>query len=383
MSEALELSLDTQCYLCDLLFTHSNEPFILYKCFCCMKFTPYCFSCELKLQRLFGRGNLFKCICCNKLTNAIDKIEINPQSIQKNINPISNSLSTKNSSYFKTPIKSLIQNNSLLNNIKLNKINEHNSKNEEERKDNNNSIISSDNNVISNFIKEFSLFDLANNSNNINITRIRNPEINNSMVNNSLTIYRDNNINNYIKNNRDVSNLGNRNRALTNSNSMNDFRRINDYSLLRDRKRINRQFCVNNNFLGKKRDESEKSGDLRGKSKDKICSNNNLKIKKLISRNMSRLYSNGNNNGIDGSSLTRGKLGYSAINNSRTDFFDFKNNMIKYNGSFGNPIGNNYNISSNLFSNQNEIVGIGLNNNTISGTATPHKFNTISDEQYF
>ena len=379
MSESLELSLDTQCYLCDLLFTHSNEPYILYKCFCCMKFTPYCFSCELKIQRLFGRGNLFKCTYCNKLTNAIDKIEINPQNIQKNVNPISNSLSTKNSSYFKTPIKSLIESNSLLNNIKLNKINNYNSKNEEERKDNNNSIISSDNSVISNFIKEFSLFDLANNSKNINMTKIRNPEINNNMVNNSLTIIRDNNTNNY-------TNLGNRNRTLTNSNSVSDFRKINDYSLLKDRKRINRKLC-GNNFLGKKRDESDKSLDLRGKSKDKICSinNGNNKTKKIITKNMSRLYRNGDS-GIDGSSLTRGKLGlYTAINNSRTDYFDFKNNMMKYNGGLGipmGPMGNNFNISSNLFPNQNWIVGIGLNNN-ISGTATPHKFNTNNDEQYF
>ena len=250
MSDELELSLDTKCYLCDLFFTQSNEPFILYKCFCCMKFTPYCFSCELKIQRLFGRGNLFKCTYCNKLTNAIDKIEINPQNIKKNINPISNSLSTKNSSYFKTPIKSLIENNSLLNNIRLNH------QNNEERKDNNNSIISSDNNVISNFIKEFSLFDLSNNSINRNITKNRNPEINNNMINSSLSIIRDNNINNYSKNRRDISNFGNR--TLTNSNSVNNFRKINDYSLLKDRNRINRKYCVNNNFLGKKRDESDK-----------------------------------------------------------------------------------------------------------------------------
>lgn len=379
MSEALELSLDTQCYLCDLFFTQSNEPFILYKCFCCMKFTPYCFSCELKIQRLFGRGNFFKCTYCNKLTNAIDKIEINPQNIKRNINLISNPLSTKNSSYFKTPIKSLIENNSLL------RLNSHNSQNEEEKKDNNNSIISSDNNVISNFIKEFSLFDLASNSNNRNITKIRNPEINNNMINSSLTIIRDNNINNYTKNRRDISNYGNRNRALTNSNSVNDFRKINDYSLLKDRKRINRKYFANNNFLGKKRDESGKSDEFRGynKSRDKIRSHNegNFKPKQIITKNMSRLY-NGNNN-IDGSALTRGKLGlYSAVNNSRTQYFDFKNSIMNNNGNSGNPMGNNYNICTNLFSNQNGIVSIGLNN-AISGTATPHKFNTKNDEQYF
>lgn len=384
MSEALELSLNTRCFLCDLFFTQSHEPFILYKCFICMKFTPYCFPCELKLQRLFGRGNLFKCIYCNKLTNAIDKIEIPPQNIQTNINPFLNSLSTKNPSYFKNPIKSLMENNSLINNIKLNRISNPNSQNDEERKDNNNSKISTDNNVITNFIKEFSLFDLANNSNIRNMTTIRNPEINNNnMMNNSLSIIRDNNINNYIKNNVDISSFGNKNRSLSNSNSMNDFRKINDYSLLKDRKRINRKFCVNNNFLGKKRDESDKSVELRGfnKSKDKICSNinGNTRPKQLIIKNMSRLY----NNGINGSSLTRGKIGLnSAVNNSRTDFFDLKNNNMKYNGNFGNPSGMNYNISSNIFSNQNGIVGLGFNN-SISGTATPHKFNTNNDEQYF
>ena len=101
MSESSEVSLDTQCFLCDLFFTQSNERFILNKCFCCVKFTLYCFSCELKIQRLFCRCNPFKCTYCNKLTIAIDKIEINPQN---NIHPISNSFET-NSSYFKTQIR--------------------------------------------------------------------------------------------------------------------------------------------------------------------------------------------------------------------------------------------------------------------------------------
>ena len=381
LSGSFQLSLNSQCYLCDLFFTQSNEPFILYKCFCCMKFTPYCFSCELKIQRLFGIGNLFKCVYCNRLTNAIEKIEIENQNIQnnKNSNFNSNSFSTRNASSFKTPIKSLIESNSLINNIKLNKINNPSSYNEEERKDNNNSIIPTDNNSISNFINEFkeiSLFDLANNS---NMTKMRNQPINkkNSM-NNSLTIKDNNNINN-----NGVSNFVNRNRTLTNSNSMNDFRKINDYSLLKDRKRIKRKFFINNEFLGKKRDESDNNYELRGfnKSKDRNCSNNNrnAKVKTLISKQMSKLYSNNN----DDSSLTRGNFGlYSAVNNSRTEF-DLKNNLMRFNGIFGNSSGINFNnISNNMYSNKNGFVSFAMNN-TISGTETPHKFNINNDEQYF
>ena len=374
MSESLDVSLDIQCYLCDLFLAQSNEPFILYKCFCCVKFTPYCFSCELILQRLFGKGNLFKCTYCNRLTNAIDKIEKDPQNIKKNIHPIPNSFSTQNSSYFKTQIRG--KNTLLLNNIRLHN---HNSQNEKEKNNNFNSIISCDNNVISNFINEFLLFDLGNNSR--NIAKNRNPEINNNMTNTSLSIIRDNNINNYSKNMRDISKFGNRNRALTGSNSVNDFRKINDYSLLKDRKSTKNYF--NNNCLANKSNESDKIAEFTGynKSKDKICSNNNGNIKpKKIIKNMSRLY-NGNND-IDGvSSSTRGEFRlYSDVNNSR--IFDLKNNIMKYNGNSGNPIDNNYNFRTSLFSNKNGIVHIGLNN-TISGTATPHKFNTLSNKKYF
>ena len=339
-----------------------------------MRFTPYCFPCELKLQRLFGKGNFFKCTYCNRLTNAIDKIEINPQIIKKNIHPIPNSFSTQNSSNFKTPIRG--NNTLLLNNIRLNN---HNPHNEEERKNNINSIISCDNNVISNFIKEFSLFDLGNNSR--NFAKKRNPEINNNVINTSLSIIRDNNINNYNKNRRDISNVGNRNRALTSSNSVNDFRNINDYSLLKDRKSSKNN--VNNNIPGKS-DESDESAEFRGynKSKNKICSNNNGNIKpKKIIKKMSRLY-NGNNDIDGGSSSTRGEFGlYSDVNNSRTSCFDFKNNIMN-NGSSGNPMDNNYNSRTSLFSNKNGIVRIGLKNR-ISGTSTPHKFNTLSDKKYF
>ena len=118
-------------------------------------------------------------------------------------------------------------------------------------------------------IKEFSLFDLGNNSR--KITKNRNPEIHNNKINSSialsyllepnhllmnnisrLSIFGDNNINDYTKNRGDISNFGNRNRALTSSNNVNDFIKINDYSSLKDSKTINTKYCANNNFLEKK-----------------------------------------------------------------------------------------------------------------------------------
>ena len=83
MSQKVELPLDTKCYLCDSYYSQVHLIFIVYKCFLCMKLTPYCISCELKLQRLFGKGNFFKCMICNKLTNAIDKIEVNHTKLVK------------------------------------------------------------------------------------------------------------------------------------------------------------------------------------------------------------------------------------------------------------------------------------------------------------
>ena len=65
MSQAIELPLNTQCYLCDSFFSQSQYPFVVYKCFCCLELTPNCYSCEKILQKLFGRGNLFKCAKCN------------------------------------------------------------------------------------------------------------------------------------------------------------------------------------------------------------------------------------------------------------------------------------------------------------------------------
>ena len=54
MSQSLELPLDTKCYLCDSYYTNIHQSFIIYKCFKCKKYTPYCASCEIKLQKLFG-----------------------------------------------------------------------------------------------------------------------------------------------------------------------------------------------------------------------------------------------------------------------------------------------------------------------------------------
>lgn len=389
MSQTLELPLNTRCYLCESFFSQSHNPFIVYKCFCCLQFTPHCYSCEKILQKLFGRGNLFKCSQCNKLTNSLDKIEISPHNILMNINnlnQISQSISTNNS-YLKTPIKPLLENNSPITSIRCNKMIIPFSKKEEERKDNNS--ICSNNNVISNFINEFKLIDLAVNSSDRNITQNNkignNSENNNNLMNNSLSLNRNNFISNFNDNSGNISN--NTSRTLTNSNSVNNFRKL-DYSLLASRRRINRKFCINNNsFLGRKRDESDASAEFRGynKSKDKGSSNyENRNIlgtsrpNKLISKNMSRLYSNR----INSNTVTRGKFGLSStLNNFKRDNNEYKNDILKFNGSFVNPLTNNFNKNSNIFINQNGIFGQGIN--TISGTATPHKFYTNIDEQYF
>ena len=115
----MEVSIDSHCYLCDSFFAQSQEPYVVYKCFCCMKFTPYCIPCELKIQKLFGRGNFFKCIHCNKLTNAIDKIEINPSSQQQNLGQIHKGISLNNS-FYKTPQKPFMENNVPISSIKCN-----------------------------------------------------------------------------------------------------------------------------------------------------------------------------------------------------------------------------------------------------------------------
>ena len=106
MSQSIELPLDTKCYLCDSYYVNVCQSFIIYKCFKCKNCTPYCASCEIKLQKLFGKGNFFKCIHCDKLANAEDKIEVAPS---KN-NLYENSNSNSNS-FYKTPSKPFMENN--------------------------------------------------------------------------------------------------------------------------------------------------------------------------------------------------------------------------------------------------------------------------------
>ena len=371
MSQSLELPFNTQCYLCDLFYAQTQEPYFVYKCFCCMNFTPYCFSCELKLQKLFGCGNFFKCVQCNKLTNALDKIKINPPNLQMNLNPIAKSLSMNNS-YFKTPIKPFLENNIPINAFKLN-----NNINLEERKDNVPNTCSS-NKMISNFINEFQLFNLAfnpnKNDNNSQICQIRNrPETNNNnnnVLHNSISISRDNII-------HEKSNLPKR--SLTNSNSVSNFAKPNDYSLLKTKARISRKFRLNDTFLGRKRDDSRISNDdYKGynKTKDKLSSSNNknknmfgtTKPKKLITKNMSKIYKVGMNT--------------NSLKNKTIDLNRTVNNFYNYNGSFGiSSMNNESKINSSLFMNQSGIGGQGFNN--ASGTATPHKIYNNGQDQYF
>ena len=158
MSKSIKLPLNTQCFLCDSFYVQAQEPYFIYKCFCCMEYTPYCFSCELKIQKLFGCGNFFKCVHCKKLTNALDKIKISSPNQSINVNTVSQQLSMNNT-YFKTPIKPFLENNVPISSIL------------EERKDkiNNNC---DNKKMISNFINEFKLINLINSNKNDTISQI-------------------------------------------------------------------------------------------------------------------------------------------------------------------------------------------------------------------
>ena len=367
--QQLELPSEAQCSLCDLFYSQSQKPFIVYKCFCCLKLTPLCLSCELILQRILGKGNLFKCLHCNRLSSSLDKFEINPSNQQNILNQ--RNLSTV-SSFYQTPIKPFLDNkNTSLSSFRFN----------EERKDDSNAC--PNNNPISTFIKEFSLFDIGKNQNILGLGQNENKSENNNnninLVNSSLFIN---------KNKRNIVGTSNfLNRTLTSSNSVNDLRKVNDFSLLKQKRRLNRRFCINDTFfLGRKRDDSHIKGDLGGndKSKDKINTNNcirnilgTVKPKKIITKNMSRIYSKGNNEN-NSNTLTKCKFGLSsAMNNFRVE-------DLKFNGNFSNPLANCLNMNNNLFINQSGLFGQGMN--TISGTATPHKINTNNnnnDEIYF
>ena len=242
MSQSMELPLDTRCYLCDSYYANIHQPFVIYKCFKCKKLTPYCISCEIKLQKLFGKGNFFKCTHCDKLANAEDKVEVGPSTnSNNNIN--------LNNSFYKTPSKPFMENN-----IPISSIRQSNNGNNffikvnntvEERKNNANdrSKNSPEKIMLSHFLEDFS-----NNSNN-----------------------------------------GNKQ-----NNNMNDF------SLLTSRNRLNKRFCLNESLLGKKRDESLNATEFRGfnnyrerqNSKINIRNPSRGKFKNLISMKMSKVYNN-------------------------------------------------------------------------------------------
>lgn len=328
MSQKVELPLDTQCYLCDSFYANVHQIFVIYKCFVCMKSTPYCMSCELKLQRLFGKGYLFKCRFCDKLTNAIEKIEVSPPNNNINVN----------NSFFKTPSKPFVENNTPISSIRQNNNSNYIYKlNQEEEKIENNT----NKTVLSNFLNDF-------NKININLALKQNA----------------NEIRNV--NNPGVAKV---NQVLNNSNSLSDFKTINDYSLLTSRNRLNKRLALNESLLTRKRDDSENNHNLSRLNPSKG------KFKNLISMKMSKVYKN-NNEDADNS-----------VNDFRKNNCEIKNIFLKDNNN--NP---NNGLYSNLISerNKNDNVGYnpflsnqrGLNYSFIDGKSTPHRLANNSFEYF-
>jgi hypothetical protein len=379
----MEVSIDSHCYLCDSFFAQSQEPYVVYKCFCCMKFTPYCIPCELKMQKLFGRGNFFKCIHCNKLTNAIDKLEINPSNQQKNLSQIRKGISLNNS-FFKTPQKPFIESNVPISSIKCNNSGNNNylinSINGEERKDNNSNGIGNST-MLSNFINEFKMINLALNSNK--------NELSQNCQNQNCFNINDNYMNNTISGSVNGNNIDNHkaNKILINSGSMQNLNNVSDHSILKSKARLNKRFILNNTFLGKKRDESDKKSEFRGynKSKDKKPSSSidknvlgTTKTKRIITRKMHKIcktdadMSNFNTENIELKP---------AVNDFRKENVELSNIFMNKDGSFCFPSVNDSNISSSLFINQN--TAIGHSSMGINGTVTPHRILDNTDGQYF
>ena len=334
----VELPLDTQCFLCDSLYGNAHLTFVIYKCFLCSKFTAYCFSCEMKLQKLFGKGNLFKCIHCNKLTNALDKIEIRPPN--NNIN---------NNSFYKTPTKPFMENNIPISSIRQNNNFFMNlNQTEEERKDNN--------------INKIAVSNILNDFNKIGINLINQRNNNNANANNSPFV--NNNTNNYLNNtiamnnnrNVNISNITKEaNRTLNNSNSISDFKKINNYSLLTSRNRLNKRYCLNESLLGRKREDSENNNKIN------MLNPSKGKFKNLISMKMSKVYQNknGNNKNCDISdniNLNNSQeFNLLCDKNRRTD-------KVRYNPFLTNQSGMNFNF--------------------IDGKSTPHRLTNDSFEYF-
>ena len=321
MSQSIELPLDTKCYLCDSYYVNVCQSFIIYKCFKCKNCTPYCASCEIKLQKLFGKGNFFKCIHCDKLANAEDKIEVAPKPFMENNIPISSIRQSNNSNnYF----------------FKLNNA-------EEERKNNN---APSNKIMLSHFLDDFNNmninFSLKNISNNNNISN--NTSLNNKTYLNNITTVNNGNRNINIS---DISSKAN-NKSLINPNNMNDF------SLLTSRNRLNKRFCLNESLLGKKRDESANNNEFRGlrqNSKINIRNPSKGKFRNLISMKMSKVYNN------------------DEMSNNNANNFGL--NLLR-------DKSRNKDVKNNIFANHQRSITLSF----IDGKSTPHRLSNNSFEYF-
>ena len=322
MSQSMELPLDTRCYLCDSYYANIHQPFVIYKCFKCKKLTPYCISCEIKLQKLFGKGNFFKCTHCDKLANAEDKVEVGPSTnSNNNIN--------LNNSFYKTPSKPFMENNIPISSIR--------------QSNNGNNFFIKVNNTV------------EERKNNANDRSKNSPE--KIMLSHFLEDFNKMNINFALKNRSNNSNNGNKQ-----NNNMNDF------SLLTSRNRLNKRFCLNESLLGKKRDESLNATEFRGfnnyrerqNSKINIRNPSRGKFKNLISMKMSKVYNN------------------DEMANTINEYNKKNNNNPFMINLFTEKNRNNDNMKSNLFSNNQQSLNLSF----IDGKSTPHRLSNNSFEYF-
>ena len=322
MSQSMELPLDTRCYLCDSYYANIHQPFVIYKCFKCKKLTPYCISCEIKLQKLFGKGNFFKCTHCDKLANAEDKVEVGPSTnSNNNIN--------LNNSFYKTPSKPFMENNIPISSIR--------------QSNNGNNFFVKVNNTVEE--RKNNASDRSKNS----------PE--KIMLSHFLEDFNKMNINFALKNRSNNSNNGNKQ-----NNNMNDF------SLLTSRNRLNKRFCLNESLLGKKRDESLNATEFRGfnnyrerqNSKINIRNPSRGKFKNLISMKMSKVYNN------------------DEMANTINEYNKKNNNNPFMINLFTEKNRNNDNMKSNLFSNNQQSINLSF----IDGKSTPHRVSNNSFEYF-
>lgn len=322
MSQSMELPLDTRCYLCDSYYANIHQPFVIYKCFKCKKLTPYCISCEIKLQKLFGKGNFFKCTHCDKLANAEDKVEVGPSTnSNNNIN--------LNNSFYKTPSKPFMENNIPISSIR--------------QSNNGNNFFVKVNNTV------------EERKNNANDRSKNSPE--KIMLSHFLEDFNKMNINFALKNRSNNTNNGNKQ-----NNNMNDF------SLLTSRNRLNKRFCLNESLLGKKRDESLNTTEFRGfnnyrerqNSKINIRNPSRGKFKNLISMKMSKVYNN------------------DEMANTINEYNKKNNNNPFMINLFTEKNRNNDNMKSNLFSNNQQSINLSF----IDGKSTPHRLSNNSFEYF-